>query len=662
MNTEAIKNCPRCKAPIPAEAPEGLCPNCVLAAASIATEQWQSTEAGPPPSLETIAAGFPQLEILEFIGQGGMGLVFKARQPKLDRFVALKLLPQKPGADPAFCERFHREARVLARLSHPNIVAVHDFGEAGPFFYLLMEYVDGVNLRQAMRAGRFTPAQALALVPKICDALQYAHEEGVLHRDIKPENLLLDTRGRVKIADFGIAKLLRDTKDITLTASAIGTPHYMAPEQLEHPKDVDQRADVYSLGVVFYEMLTGELPLGRFAPPSEKTPMDPRVDQVVLRALEKERERRFQSAGDVKTHVEQITRSPAASQAGPTGTVNLTAAGAQLETQVDAAKAAISARSLLAWPIRVIGVAALTGVTLLAFGLFLHIRGGPPAVLLGALVLLALLAFDVFLLRRLLRGWASQLGLPHSELAAILSRIPRRSLWLLGSASTVLVLLVLLISQRHMRRLEEPTTTPAAEVPNAPAGFEVAPGGVPGNDRLYRSSVMVPSGYALTLATVLCSNQVVVKSGPANGTAVLMAPQGQPVQGVLTWRLLGNTSFADGAPLQLSLALAGPEAGDKSFNIVPPEAVTIDWASEPLHLWPPQNGHTKFLLIKGLSANPSPQGEPPTEWAVGLEARLDPIPENVLRELRSPVVKLGTNGFAMTEEHSAQAASQAAEE
>jgi len=664
MNTEAVKNCPRCKAPIPAEAPEGLCPKCLLAAASVATEQGQSTEAGPPPSLETIAAGFPQLEILEFIGQGGMGLVFKARQPKLDRFVALKLLPQKPGADPAFCERFHREARVLARLSHPNIVAVHDFGEAGPFFYLLMEYVDGVNLRQAMRAGRFTPAQALALVPKICDALQYAHEEGVLHRDIKPENLLLDTRGRVKIADFGIAKLLGDTKDITLTArgSAIGTPHYMAPEQLERPQDVDQRADVYSLGVVFYEMLTGELPIGRFAPPSEKAPMDPRVDQVVLRSLEKERERRFQSAGDVKTHVEQITRNPAANQPGPTGTVNLAAVGGQGATQVDPAKAASSRRTLLAWPIRVIGVAALAGVTLLSFVLFLRIRGGPPAVLLAAFVLLAILALDVFLLRRLLRSWASQIGLPHSKLAAILSRVPRRSLWLLGSAFTVLLLLILLASQRHMRRLEEPITTPVAEVPNAPAGFEVAPGGVPGNDRLYRSSVMVPSGYALTLATVLCSNQVVLKSGPASGAAVLMAPQGQTVQGVLTWRLLGNTTFADGAPLQLTLGLAGPEAGDKTFNIVPPEAVAIDWASEPPRLWPPQNGHTKFLLVKGMSANPSPQGESPTEWAVGLEARVDPIPENVLRDLRSPVVSLGTNGFAMTEEHSAQAESQAAEE
>src|SRR6185503_14751412 len=145
---------------------------------------------------------------------------------------------------------------VLARLNHPNIVSVFDFGQTGGFYYLLMEYVDGVNLRQAMRAGRFSPGEAL----------QYAHEQGVLHRDIKPENILLDAKGRVKIADFGIAKLVgEDQPNVTLTntGAALGTPHYMAPEQLKSPGDVDQRADIYSLGVVFYEMLTGELPIGR---------------------------------------------------------------------------------------------------------------------------------------------------------------------------------------------------------------------------------------------------------------------------------------------------------------------------------------------------------------------------------------------------------------
>jgi tRNA A-37 threonylcarbamoyl transferase component Bud32 len=310
-NASEPKRCPKCGGPIPAEAPQGLCPRCLLAEASIPTEAGTSSKS-PPPSLDQLTAAFPQLEILEFIGQGGMGFVFKARQPKLDRFVALKILPQSLAADPAFAERFTREGRLLARLNHPNIVTVHDFGQASGFFYLLMEFVDGVNLRQAMKAGRFTSAQALAVVPRICEALEYAHNEGILHRDIKPENILLDTRGRVKIADFGIAKLIDESRAealLTATGAKLGTPHYMAPEQIEKPSEVDHRADIYSLGVVFYEMLTGELPLGRFAPPSEKSSTDPRLDDVVLRTLAKEPSRRTQSAGEVKTQIETITES-----------------------------------------------------------------------------------------------------------------------------------------------------------------------------------------------------------------------------------------------------------------------------------------------------------------------------------------------------------------
>ncbi|HXG46310.1 MAG TPA: serine/threonine-protein kinase [Methylomirabilota bacterium] len=309
-NTVKLPTCPKCGAPIPIEAPQGLCPKCVLRGAATATEQGvPATATSEIPSIERIAAAFPQLEILELIGRGGMGFVFKARQPHLDRFVALKLLPDKLAKDAQFAERFNREGRVLAKLNHPNIVSVFDFGQTGGFYYLLMEYVDGVNLRQAMRAGRFSPAEALSIVPKVCEALQYAHEQGILHRDIKPENILLDAKGRVKIADFGIAKLVgEDQPHITLTntGAALGTPHYMAPEQLEKPSTVDHRADIYSLGVVFYEMLTGELPIGRFAPPSSKTPVGTSVDEVVFRTLEKDRERRFQSAGEMKTQVEHL--------------------------------------------------------------------------------------------------------------------------------------------------------------------------------------------------------------------------------------------------------------------------------------------------------------------------------------------------------------------
>jgi len=312
------KPCPKCGEIIPADAPQGLCPKCVLLGAATETEAGQPPATADIPTVARLAAAFPKLEILELLGRGGMGFVFKARQPHLDRFVALKLLPEQLARNPHFAERFSREARVLARLNHPGIVSIYDFGQAGGFYYLLMEYVDGVNLHQAMRAGRFSPAAALAVVPKICEALQFAHEHGVLHRDIKPANILLDSKGRVKIADFGIAKLVGDQAsdlDLTATGAAIGTPQYMAPEQIEQPASVDHRADIYSLGVVFYEMLTGELPLGRFAPPSQRTPLDPRVDEVVMRTLEKEREKRYQSAGEVKTKVEHLTQLPVASGA-----------------------------------------------------------------------------------------------------------------------------------------------------------------------------------------------------------------------------------------------------------------------------------------------------------------------------------------------------------
>jgi Protein kinase domain/SdpI/YfhL protein family/SLBB domain len=259
------------------------------------------------PSQEEVARAFPDLEVLELIGRGGMSAVFRARQPRLNRVVALKVLPKSLAALPGFAERFTREGQVLARLTHPHIVTVHDFGERGGFWFLIMEHVDGVNLRQAMRAGRFTQEQALQVIPAICDALQFAHGQGVLHRDIKPENILLDAKGGIKIADFGIAKILGEDVEgamlLTQSGAKLGTAPYMAPEQIEKPASVDHRADIYSLGVVFYEMLTGELPLGRFAAPSELAAVGGNMDEIVFRALEKERARRQQSAEEFKTQV-----------------------------------------------------------------------------------------------------------------------------------------------------------------------------------------------------------------------------------------------------------------------------------------------------------------------------------------------------------------------
>lgn len=276
----------------------------------------------PPPSPAEMETHFPALEVFEILGQGGMGVVYKARQRKLDRLVALKVLPQELARDPAFAERFRREARTLARLQHLHIVGVHEFGEVDGFYYLIMEYVDGVTLRQLMATGELSTREALAIVPQICDALQYAHDAGVVHRDVKPENILLDRAGRVKVADFGLAKLMQPGEtDFTLTGTdqVMGTLHYMAPEQYKTPQDVDHRADIFSLGVVFFEMLTGELPVGRFANPSEAPDLDERIDEIVLRALERERELRYQSAGDVKADVrtfvgDKAAQAPASAQ------------------------------------------------------------------------------------------------------------------------------------------------------------------------------------------------------------------------------------------------------------------------------------------------------------------------------------------------------------
>jgi predicted Ser/Thr protein kinase len=272
----------------------------------------------PTPLPEDLAPLFPQLEILELLGRGGMGAVYKARQKNLNRFIALKIITLEDGADPQFADRFQREAQALAKLNHPNIVSVFDFGEAQGLFYFLMEFVDGANLRMLIHSRQMKPEAALALIPSFCDALQYAHDEGVVHRDIKPENVLVDKKGRVKIADFGLAKLLgHDAADHTLTRTGmyLGTPRYMAPEQLEKPDTVDHRADIYSLGVVFYEMLTGELPMGRFDPPSRKVQVDVKLDEIVLHALEREPSRRYQQMSEIKTDVQGVTKRAQAAPA-----------------------------------------------------------------------------------------------------------------------------------------------------------------------------------------------------------------------------------------------------------------------------------------------------------------------------------------------------------
>ena len=324
MDTQ--KFCESCQAPLAPNAPRGLCPACLMKVAmATGTEADRAKPGFTPPGLDELALKFPQLELIELTGFGGMGAVYKARQKELDRIVALKVLPPGIGNDPEFAERFAREARALARLNHPGIVTIHDFGRADGLYFFIMEFVDGVNLRQLLAGGRVSPREALAIVPQICDALQFAHDQGIVHRDIKPENILLDRRGRVKVADFGLAKMLstgmppeggadavtqvegsESPAILTAVGKVMGTPAYMAPEQVKHPDEVDHRADIYALGVVFYQMLTGELPGERVEPPSKRIHMDVRLDEVVLRALEKTPELRWQTAVELGTQVEAI--------------------------------------------------------------------------------------------------------------------------------------------------------------------------------------------------------------------------------------------------------------------------------------------------------------------------------------------------------------------
>lgn len=325
--------CPSCGGQLSPDSPSGLCPECLLSAGlegdgagRMEREPLRTPQPGlfVPPQPASLAAYFPHLDVLELLGHGGMGAVYMARQTKLDRFVALKILRPESAADPAFAERFNREARTLARMRHPHIVGIHDFGEVaypgadeesgntGRLFYFLMEYVDGASLREPIRAGTLRSDHCLAIVAQICDAMQFAHDEHVVHRDLKPENILIDSKGYVRVADFGLAKLValaREDFTLTGTHQVMGTPRYMAPEQMEDSNLVDHRADIYSLGVMFYEMLTGELPVGQFEPPSRKARVDPRLDQIVLRALAREPHRRYQHVRELRQDIAAVAGS-----------------------------------------------------------------------------------------------------------------------------------------------------------------------------------------------------------------------------------------------------------------------------------------------------------------------------------------------------------------
>jgi len=315
----AIAACPRCSAPLAGGVVDGLCARCLGALNfDTVTRIGGAADEEPHavPTVEELSEFFPQLDVLSLIGRGGMGVVYKARQKSLHRLVALKLLAPERAGDPMFARRFASEARSLAALNHPHIVGVHDFGEAGGYFYLLMEFVDGVNLRQLIESRRLSPDEALEIIAPVCDALQAAHDRGIVHRDVKPENLLIDRNGMVKIADFGIARMMDEpTAEGIFEATpdhppvhtlAVGTPDYAAPEQ-RASAPCDHRVDIYSLGVVLYEILTGERPgSGQITPPSRRAAVDMRIDEILLKALQEKPDLRFRTVAEFRERFVEV--------------------------------------------------------------------------------------------------------------------------------------------------------------------------------------------------------------------------------------------------------------------------------------------------------------------------------------------------------------------
>ena len=279
-------------------------------------------------------------KILAQLGQGGMARVYRAHQENLDREVAVKVLPPWYAADRNFVERFDLEARLIARLSHPNIVTIHDFSEQDGHLYIVMELVDGGTLKHLLDAlrdqstignqngrsetGAMGIVEANRIFQQLSSALAYAHEKGIVHRDIKPVNVLMDHAKRPILSDFGIAKVLEGTKELTRPGAGVGTPEYMSPEQCKG-EPVDRRADIYALGVMLYEALTGRTPFigDNYQAIAHshiyKEPPDPRIfnplipvsiRDVIITALQKNPVHRYQYAGDMAKALERAVQTP----------------------------------------------------------------------------------------------------------------------------------------------------------------------------------------------------------------------------------------------------------------------------------------------------------------------------------------------------------------
>ncbi len=247
------------------------------------------------------------------LGEGGMAKVFKAYQASVDRYVALKVLPQSLAKDPQFVERFKQEAQLLARLQHPHILPVHDYGESEGYTYIAMPFIESGTLTDLMRGQPLPLDRAASIIAQVGDALDYAHSQGLVHRDVKPSNVLIDQRGNCLLTDFGIAKMMAGTQHLTSTGAVMGTPAYMSPEQGRGDR-VDARSDIYALGIILYELVTGRVPFKAETPlatifkhiqdplplPHLFNPALPEaVERIILKALAKQPEDRYATAGEM---------------------------------------------------------------------------------------------------------------------------------------------------------------------------------------------------------------------------------------------------------------------------------------------------------------------------------------------------------------------------
>jgi len=256
-----------------------------------------------PPSIEEISHLLPSYEILSFIAKGGMGAVYLASQKSLDRPVAIKILPRHFGEDAEFRTAFETEAKCMAKFNHPNLISIYDFGQVDGLLYIIMEMVEGQSLFHYAYGKTLAPSEVARIVSEVCLGLSNAHKQGILHRDIKPANILLDSSIQPKIGDFGLARPVGEHEN----GEIFGTPGYTAPEVLHNPSAVDESTDIYSVGAMLYELITGELPSTPYSPAAIKTQCNPKFDQIIRKAMHPSPAMRFRSASAMAEALAPLT-------------------------------------------------------------------------------------------------------------------------------------------------------------------------------------------------------------------------------------------------------------------------------------------------------------------------------------------------------------------